>query len=462
MAIHKLKWGKVQSLTENGMHSDGGNLYLSVTHDGAGKSWVFRWTIPGTRRDKMMGLGPIHTVDLEEAREKARECRKLLMAGKDPRAERDGVRLDQAAARGLAKTVSQVVDEYFDARIAHKTGHLIKSFNYCFRNPVREKIGDMPIQKVDTNTILKTLGLEALWTEQHPTAERLLSRLRLLFKFAKAKGYYRGDKTSPTGNPAEWKNHLENVLPASKDIHDVKHHPSLPYKDIGRFMALLRNWEDKSARRQGHTAQSLLIEFIILSGVRLSEARLAKWGEFDFDTMIWNVPWQHRKARGQINKGNGSGVHPVPITPPMLAVLQEMRRRPIDQSPDALVFPSPHGGEHNEGSTSNFIHFTLRWQELVRQPDGSMKRITLHGFRSTLKDWSRANKYPDYQIELQLDHVLGNTVGQSYGHDKLVEERRAMMRMWGDYCAQPAPEPATGTDNVSQINEARKKRRKAS
>jgi hypothetical protein len=52
---------------------DGGNLWVSVTNDGAGKSWVFRWTVPGARRERMMGLGPVHTVDLDEAREKARE-----------------------------------------------------------------------------------------------------------------------------------------------------------------------------------------------------------------------------------------------------------------------------------------------------------------------------------------------------------------------------------------------------
>ena len=106
MAIHKLRWSKVQSLTKNGMYGDGGNLWLSVTNDGAGKSWVFRWTVPGTRRERVMGLGSIHTVDLEEAREEARKYRKVLMAGKDPLAERDGARLDQDIARGLAKTVN--------------------------------------------------------------------------------------------------------------------------------------------------------------------------------------------------------------------------------------------------------------------------------------------------------------------------------------------------------------------
>ena len=58
---------------------------------------------------------------------------------------------------------------------------------------------------------------------------------------------------------------------------------------------------------------------------------------------------------------------------------------------------------------------------------------------------------------MQLDHVLGNKVGQAYGHDKLIEERRAMMRQWGDYCSRPGPVPATGTDNVLSLAKRRKK-----
>ena len=438
MAIHKLRWSKVQSLTKNGMYGDGGNLWLSVTNDGAGKSWVFRWTVPGTRRERVMGLGPIHTVDLEEAREKAREYRKLLMAGKDPLEERDGARLDQDIARGLAKTVSQVLDEYFDAKIARKSEHLIKVSRYLLQNQVRDKIGDMPIQKVDTKIILDTVGLAKLWIEQHPTAQRLQSHLQRMFSLAIAKRYYRGD------NPAAWKDHLEHVLPASKDVHNVTHRASLPYKDIGRFMAHLRAWEDKSNRRQGHTAMALLIEFIILTGVRMSEARLATWKQFDLATMIWNVPPENLKT-GHLN----GKVRSVPITPPMLAVLKEMQRRSIDHAHDALVFPSPHGGPLEQSSCSQFLRNTLKWKS---------PKIDVHGFRSTLVDWCRANEFPEHLIKRQLDHVIGGKVDQAYGHDQHIEERRAMMRLWGDYCAQPEPEPATGTDNVVQINGPRKKK----
>jgi integrase len=305
MAIHKLRWAKVQSLTKNGMYGDGGNLWLSVTNDGSAKSWFFRWTVPGTRRERVMGLGPIHTVDLEEARENARECRKLLRAGKDPLAERDGARLDHDIASSLAKSVNEVLDEFWDAKIAHRSMHLIKHAQYLLKKYVRDKIGDMPIQKIDTKIILDAVGLLKLWIEQNPTAVILHNYLKRMFSFAIASLYYRGD------NPAAWKDRLEHVLPPSKDVHNVTHHAYVPYKDIGRFVAKLRAWEDGSSRRQGHTASALLLEFVILTAVRLSEARLATWREFDFQGMIWNVPWQHRKT-GHINKGNGTGVRPIP------------------------------------------------------------------------------------------------------------------------------------------------------
>jgi integrase len=287
----------------------------------------------------------------------------------------------------------------------------------------------MPIQKVDTKTILDTIGLRRLWSEQHPTAQSLHSDLQRIFSLAIANGYYRGK------NPAAWENHLEHILPPSKDVHNVSHHAYVPYKDIGRFMAKLRVWEDGSLRQRGHTASALLLEFIILTGVRVSEARLATWEEFDLQGMIWNVPWQHRKT-GHINKGNGNGngVRPIPITPPMLAVLEEMQRRPIDHSPTALVFPSPHGGPYEINTCWQLITKTLKWE--------SNPQVTVHGFRSTLVDWCRANGYAEHLIKRQLDHVIGGKVDQAYGHDQHIEERRAMMRAWGDYCAQP--EPATG------------------
>ena len=85
---------RCQNLTTPGRHADGGGLYLHVKPSDA-KSWVFLYENAGKRHE--IGLGPLHTVSLTEARQKALECRKLLLDGRDPLAHkrnRDGIDRD--------------------------------------------------------------------------------------------------------------------------------------------------------------------------------------------------------------------------------------------------------------------------------------------------------------------------------------------------------------------------------
>jgi hypothetical protein len=103
---------------------DGGGLWLQI---GLGKdkqvtkSWIFRYAVAGTkvsrtgreyRRERQMGLGPLHTVGLAEAREMARESRLLVQQGKDPIEERDGARGAAAAAQGKRLTFDQAAEAY--------------------------------------------------------------------------------------------------------------------------------------------------------------------------------------------------------------------------------------------------------------------------------------------------------------------------------------------------------------
>lgn len=60
--MQKLTAARVKTLTKPGMHNDGDGLYLHVASTGA-KSWAFRATIDGKRRE--LGLGPYPTVPLE-------------------------------------------------------------------------------------------------------------------------------------------------------------------------------------------------------------------------------------------------------------------------------------------------------------------------------------------------------------------------------------------------------------
>ncbi len=79
--IGKLSPAEVRNKTKPGLYGDGGGLYLNVGPTG-GKSWLFRFMLNGTARE--MGLGPLHTIGLAEARERALAARKLRLDGIDP------------------------------------------------------------------------------------------------------------------------------------------------------------------------------------------------------------------------------------------------------------------------------------------------------------------------------------------------------------------------------------------
>jgi hypothetical protein len=74
---NKLSAIAVARLKEPGRYADGGGLYLQVAVGGT-KAWLFRFMRDGQARQ--MGLGPIRDVSLADARCKASEARKQLLA----------------------------------------------------------------------------------------------------------------------------------------------------------------------------------------------------------------------------------------------------------------------------------------------------------------------------------------------------------------------------------------------
>lgn len=61
---------------------------------------------------------------------------------------------------------------------------------------------------------------------------------------------------------------------------------ALPWRDIGTFMAQLREQEGLAARA---------LEFAILTAVRSGEVRGATWAEIDLDAGLWIVPDERMK-----------------------------------------------------------------------------------------------------------------------------------------------------------------------
>ena len=77
--------------------------------------------------------------------------------------------------------------------------------------------------------------LEPIWREKTETASRLRGRIESVLDYAKARGWRGGE------NPARWRGHLDNLLPARGKVAKVEHHAALPWREIGAFMAALEN-----------------------------------------------------------------------------------------------------------------------------------------------------------------------------------------------------------------------------
>lgn len=81
----KLTASRLKGLTDPGRYSDGDGLFLVVKPAG-GRNWVLRALCGGRRRD--IGIGPLKSVDLGDAREAAHQIRRQIARGLDPIAER--------------------------------------------------------------------------------------------------------------------------------------------------------------------------------------------------------------------------------------------------------------------------------------------------------------------------------------------------------------------------------------
>src|SRR3954467_10822160 len=164
--IGKLTAIAVARASRRGYYGDGGGLYLQVSSGGA-KSWVYRFKEAGRLRE--MGLGPLHTISLADARQRAQDCRKLRLDGKDPiearRPQRMTARLDAAKAM----TFEACAERYI---ASHKPGwrnakHAAQ-WTATLTTYVFPSFGALPVQAVDVALVLK--AIEPIWTTKPETA----------------------------------------------------------------------------------------------------------------------------------------------------------------------------------------------------------------------------------------------------------------------------------------------------
>ena len=396
---------KIKKLTRPGLYADGAGLCLQV-QPGPTKAWVFRYMLD--RKPHKMGLGPLALVPLVEAREKALTARRLLLAGIDPLEARAGERANAAAEALRAITFKQCAERFVaDHRPSWKNEKHADQWGSTIATYAEPIIGALTVQAIDTGAVMRVLEQERLdknkkptplWQLRPETAYRLRGRIEQILDWATARGYRTGE------NPARWRGHIDKLLPGRSKIARRKHHPALPYFEIGSFIATLR---------ERKAIASKALEFTILTAARTGEVIGARRPEFDLQNRMWIVPSARMKSGRD---------HRVPLSERALEIISSL------PAEGEFVF----AGRQPETSLSNMAMLeTLK--------DMGRSDITVHGFRSTFRDWgSEMTAYPHEVLEMALAHVVDDKVEAAYRRGDLLEKRRRLMTEWANFCLTPS------------------------
>jgi integrase len=238
--------------------------------------------------------------------------------------------------------------------------------------------------------------LSPIWTEKHETARRLAQRIKTVLDVARSKGFRSGE------NPVTG---IKDAGALPKVKAKPKHHKAMHWKDVPSFYADLKIRNAMSANA---------LRLTCLTGSRTSEVLGMCWAEINFDARLWTCPAERMKTGTE---------HRVPLTDEMLAIIEPLQALKSD-----YVFE----GQKRHQPLSNMSMLML-----LHRMD--VEGVTVHGFRSTFRDWaSEVASAPREIAEMSLSHRVGSDVERAYARSDLLDKRRALMDRWSMFVSGDA------------------------
>ena len=358
---------------EPGRYSDSGcpTLTLLVKENGS-RYWVQRLRVNRERLDRGLGRadGPT-AVTLAKARETAARNRYVARAGGSPFGEPQPKVPTFADTARECEKVSR--ERWSDASLA--------AWQSTMRVHVLPRLG-----KLRCSTLTRQHIVDCLNAVAAPTAvKKAKMAISNVLEVALSRGWV-------TENPAR-NGGINAAVPALQTSRGARqqHHEAMPYADVPAFVTDLPNTTAGNAMR-----------LIVLTACRSAEVREARWKEFDLKARVWTIPEARMKTGRE---------HRVPLSDAALAVLQSQQGHS-----KTFVFPGRLGGRPISGEgLAKFV-----------RPRG----ITLHGFRSSFRDWVGETRRDTEAAEHALSHVVGSAVERSYARSDLLDRRRDLMDAW--------------------------------
>jgi integrase len=386
--------------------SDGGGLFLLIAPTG-GKLWRFSYRFGGKQKTLAFGAYPV--VSLAEARRLRDFAREQLAKGTDPAVTKKEAK--RAAKIAEANSFEQIAREWHENQREGWTGRTADYVIRRLETDIFPELGSRPIAQIEAPELLDVMrSIERRGAPE--IARRALAVCGQVFRYAIVTGRGRRDPAA-------------DLRGALKARPRQQHHQAMARDDLPAFLQSLSDYD-------GDPRTALALRLVVLTMVRTTELRAARWSEFedlDGNAPLWRIPSERMKMRAE---------HLVPLAPRAVTILKDLKRLSGDS---AFVFPSRGAEQFMSNNTMLYALYRL----------GYHRRATVHGFRGLASTLLNEMGFNSDWIEKQLAHEERNKVRGAYNAAQYLEGRRRMMLHWARFLEEVEE---SGTIVVPHLREA--------
>ncbi|MGI8489921.1 tyrosine-type recombinase/integrase [Pectobacterium sp. S5] len=398
MALTEAKVRNAKPAEKSVKLTDANGMHLLVQSNGS-KYWRLQYRFAG--KQKMLALGVYPAVSLTEARRRRDEARQQIANNIDPGEKRKAEKVEE---KGLL-TFETVARSWHASNKTWSEGHRTLILN-SLTTHVFPIIGQKNITTLKTRDLLIP-AKNAEKTGHLELASRLQQRITAIMRYA-----VHNDLIDV--NPAY---DLAGAIATAKSVH----RPALPLEHITELMTRIEAYKGKGITQ-------LAVQLCLLTFIRSSELRFARWSEFDLKNALWTIPAKRDPLKNVKFSNRGSKMntpHLVPLSKQAITILKELHAISGEHK---LVFI---GFSHADKPISeNTINKALRIMGYDTKTE-----VCGHGFRtmacSALIEsglWSRD------AVERQMSHQERNSVRAAYIHKaEHLDERKLMLQWWADF-----------------------------
>ncbi len=366
--------------------ADERGLYLEVMPNNK-KYWRLKFRFNG--KENRLAFGVYPEVSLAEARDKRDEARKMLRNGINPSQAKKDKKLQNKLEN--ENSFEMIAREWLENM---KHSWTERHANYTLKRleaDILPVLGFKPMNKIVAPELLQTLR-EVEKRDALDLSHRLLQTCGQIFRYAIATGRAERD--------------IAADLKGALKVRKKENFAHLKEDQLPEFFSRLTSYD-------GDLQTKLGLKLLVLTFVRSSELRGARWEEINFEKSEWRIPAERMKM---------NELHIVPLSRQAIDILEQLK---LINGSKPFVFPSRTKPETSFTSENTLLYALYRM--------GYHSQATTHGFRATASTILNEHGFRSDVIERQLAHGEKNKVRGAYNHAQYLKERREMMQWYSDY-----------------------------